>query len=162
MSLQSTDNTAAPDSACKILIAEDSSGDVFLVREALLEYGITCALHVVRDGAQAIAFIENLDRNPHEPCPDVVLLDMHLPLHDGEEILEKLRSAESCAQTPVVIMTASDSPRDKQAAQKHAALHFFRKPSSLAEYMQLGGIIKNILDTRPCPSPDSHNRTSQA
>ncbi len=41
--------------------------------------------------------------------------------------------------------TASDAPRDGVYAKKHAAMHYFRKPSSLDEYMQLGIIVGDLL-----------------
>src|SRR5205807_6631689 len=93
-----------------VLLAEDSAADITLVREALKEHQLDCTLHVIRDGAQAISFLDGLDRNPQEPSLDLVLLDMHLPKHDGAEILGRLRSTVHYSQTPVILMTASDSP----------------------------------------------------
>ncbi|HEY1340441.1 MAG TPA: response regulator [Bryobacteraceae bacterium] len=130
---------------CEILLAEDNAADITLVREALREHRLDCALHVMRDGAQAIAFLERLDADPGEPRLDLVLVDMHLPKRDGEDILRRLRSTERYAQTPVIVMTASDSPDDRQRAEKHAALHYFRKPSSLTEFIELGAIVRSIL-----------------
>ena len=141
---------------CEILLAEDSAADVALVREAFKEHGVACALHVVRDGAQAISFIERRDSDAAEPCLDLLLLDMHLPKRDGEDILRALRSGERCGQTPVIVMTSSASPYDQQAAEKHAALHYFRKPSSLSEFMQLGVIVKRVLADH---KPDSLGRS---
>jgi len=136
-----------------ILLAEDNAADEALVREALHEHGIACALHVVKDGAQAIAFLQNLDNQNLDndgtrPGLDLLLLDMHLPRHDGTEILRTLRSTENYAQKPVIVMTSSASPSLRAAADKHAAMHYFRKPSSLEEFMLLGGIVKDVLATR--------------
>lgn len=132
----------------QILLAEDNAADVALVREALQEHSVSCALHVVKDGAEAIGFIERLDEDRREPRLDLLLLDMHLPKRDGEDILRRLRSTERYAQTPVIVMTASTSPRDQEAAEKHAALHYFRKPSSAAQFLKLGAIIEDILSGR--------------
>ena len=128
----------------EILVAEDNPADVTLVREALKTQGLACALHVAKDGAQAIAFVEALDKNGSGL--DLVLLDMHLPKHDGQEILSRLRATERCGQTPVIVMTSSASPRDHEAAERHAALHYFQKPSTLAQFMQLGRIVQDVLD----------------
>jgi CheY-like chemotaxis protein len=129
----------------EILVAEDNPADVGLVREALLEHRIECALHVVADGAQAIAFIHALDADPKAPRLDLLIVDMHLPKRDGEDILKSLRSTERHAQVPVVVMTGSDSPSVEQKAAKHAALSYFRKPPSLEGFLQLGLIIRRIL-----------------
>lgn len=139
----------------EILLAEDNAADVMLVRTALAEQQIDCALHVMKDGAQAIAFIEKIDADRRQRPLDLLLLDMHLPKHDGEDILKRLRSTERNAQTPVIVMTASDSPRDKEKAQKHAALHYFKKPSDLSEFMQLGDIIRDILAATKSRGPSA-------
>lgn len=128
-----------------ILLAEDNAGDVLLVCEALKQHGISHAIEILSDGDQAIRFIEGLDRDSKSPCPELFLLDMHLPKKDGNSILRQLRASERCGQTPVVILTSSDSPRDYENATRHAALHYFRKPSTLDKFMELGGVVKSIL-----------------
>ena len=146
---------------CEILLAEDNPADVTCVREALKEHSLDCALHVMRDGAQAIAFLERLDTDPREPRLDLVLVDMHLPKRDGEDILRRLRSTERYAQTPVIVMTASDSPADRERAERHAALHYFRKPSSLAEFIELGAIVRSILGGPPRASCEGSGISAQ-
>ncbi|HLG98635.1 MAG TPA: response regulator [Bryobacteraceae bacterium] len=128
-----------------ILLAEDSPADVGIVRLALRDQNLDHVLYVARDGEEAIAFIENADSDAKAPGPDLLLLDMHLPRYNGEQILERLRSTERYAQTPVVVMTSSLAPEDQARAQKHAALFYFRKPSRLDEFVQLGVIVRDIL-----------------
>jgi two-component system, chemotaxis family, response regulator Rcp1 len=128
-----------------ILLAEDNSADVELVREALQDRAIAHELHVVEDGERAIDFIERIDRDATLQCPKLFLLDLHLPKRDGEEVLRRLRASERCGQTPVVILTSSDSPLDRETAARNAALHYFRKPSTLEQFMQLGDVVKDII-----------------
>lgn len=134
-----------PSAARKIVLAEDSPADVMLVRLALEVSGLDCELRVLDNGDEAIRFIEECDANPNAGPIDLLLLDMHLPARDGEEILRRLRSTEHYGQTPVVVITASDAPGDHSQAQKHAAIHYFRKPFNLDEYMQLGVIVRDLL-----------------
>jgi len=128
-----------------ILLAEDNSADIELVREALEDRAIAFELQVVEDGERAMDFIERIDRDSTLRCPKVFLLDLHLPKRNGEEILRRLRASERCGQTPVVILTSSDSPSDRETATRNAALHYFRKPSTLEQYMQLGDVVENII-----------------
>jgi CheY-like chemotaxis protein len=79
------------------------------------------------------------------PCPDLLLLDLHLPKLDGKEVLRQIRASEKCGQIDVVVMTASDAPSDQEAAERNAAVHYFRKPSNLSQFLQLGKIIKDVL-----------------
>ncbi len=129
----------------QILLAEDSAADVGIVRIALRDQGLDHVLHVARDGEEAISFIKKADNDRKAPGPDLLLLDMHLPKYNGEEILQCLRSTEFYAQIPVVVMTSSDAPADHDRAQKHAAMFYFRKPSRLDEFIQLGVIVRDIL-----------------
>jgi CheY-like chemotaxis protein len=157
----------SPSTAKYIVLAEDNSADVMLVRLALKSSGLNCELRVLDDGDKAVTFIDEFDANPNAGPIDLLLLDMHLPKRDGEEILRRLRSSDHYAQTPVVVMTASDAPRDLAVlvgsgtsptdaqAQKHAAMHYFRKPFNLAEYMQLGVIVRDLL------SPDEERRVEK-
>jgi CheY-like chemotaxis protein len=138
----------SPGNAKQIVLAEDNSADVMLVRLALKSSGLNCELHVLEDGDKAVNFIDAFDANPNAGPIDLLLLDMHLPKRDGEEILRRLRSTDRYAQTPVVVMTASDAPRVHAQAQKHAAMHYFRKPSNLAEYMELGVIVRDLLSQK--------------
>jgi CheY-like chemotaxis protein len=145
-----------------ILVAEDNPADVALVREALKEHRVNCVLHVVNDGAQAIAFIDGIDVDPKKPRLDLILLDLHLPSRDGEEIVKRLRSTERNAQTPVIVMSGSDSPTDRRKAEKYA-LFYFRKPSRLAEFTQLGAIVASVLadaaeSARRLPTPGAQAR----
>jgi CheY-like chemotaxis protein len=128
-----------------ILLAEDNPADVLLVREALEDRALNCELQVITDGQRVVQFIEQIDSDHALPCPQLVLLDLHLPKRNGEEILKSLRASERCGQTPVVILTASESPDDEANATRHAALHYFRKTTSLEEFMKLGDVVHDIL-----------------
>jgi CheY-like chemotaxis protein len=130
-----------------ILLAEDNPADVHLVREALDDRAVAYRLQVVSDGEEVIELIRRIDRDSTLFCPELLLLDLHLPKRDGEEILRCLRSSERCGLTPVVIMTSSDAPRHVEMAEKNAALHYFRKPTSLEQYMKLGDVVKQIIET---------------
>jgi CheY-like chemotaxis protein len=86
-----------------------------------------------------------LDLDITLPCPDLLLLDLHLPKRDGDEILKHLRASERCAQTPVVILTSSDPMWGRQTADREAALHYFRKPASLGQFLLLGRLVKEVI-----------------
>ena len=125
-----------------IVLAEDNPADVYLVREALHKEKIDCALKVFSDGEEAMRFVENLDVDSSFDCPEVLLLDLHLPKKSGVDILKQLRASERCGHTPVVVLTSSHSMRDLDSS----GLHYFRKPSSLDQFMKLGQIVKQIMN----------------
>jgi two-component system response regulator len=135
----------SPSKAKPIVLVEDNSADVMLVLPALNNSGLDCELLVLDDGDKALHFIGESDANPHAGPIDLLLLDMHLPKHDGEEILNRLRFSLHYAGTPVLVMTASGAPRDHAQTQKHAAICYFLKPSDFDGYMQLGTIVRSLL-----------------
>ena len=136
-------------STCKIILAEDNPADVGLVRYALREHGVDCELRVISDGEEVVTLIDGLDLDSRLPCPDLLLLDLHLPKRDGNEILRHLRASERCGRTPVVILTSSDTSWDRQRADTHAAIHYFQKSSSLEEFMRLGKIVREVIGCAP-------------
>jgi len=133
-------------SARHILLAEDNPADVFLVREALRRQEIECEIRVIADGEEAISFIDGLDADLKSPALDLLLLDLHLPKRDGEAVLNHLRASERSGQTPVIVLTSSESQTERQNVERHADVHYFRKPSSLNEFMELGEIVVNAMN----------------
>jgi len=129
----------------EIVLVEDAEPDVFLVREALELGGLDFSLRVFDDGEKAVEFLHEVDRGDADGCPDLILLDLNLPKKTGAEVLECARKTRRCAHVPVIILTSSDSPRDKEQIAQLGATHYFRKPSRLAEFMRLGEVVRDLL-----------------
>jgi CheY-like chemotaxis protein len=68
-------------------VVEDNPTDVFLIREAIVAYGLDVELEVFEDGEEAISLIARMDANEGELCPNLMLLDLNLPRTDGFEVL---------------------------------------------------------------------------
>jgi CheY-like chemotaxis protein len=130
----------------RILLAEDNPGDVLLVKDALTSHKIPHELHVVKDGDEALAFIENMGEPDGIPCPDVMLLDLNLPKVDGPEVLTRFRKHPECSQTPVIVITSSDAHRDRQRMAQFGIARYFRKPSDLNEFLKLGAVVLEVVE----------------
>ena len=128
-----------------ILLAEDNRGDILLVRESLQEHQIGHQLHVVQDGQEALDYVSHLGETDEAPCPDLVLLDLNLPKADGSTVLVAVRQNPVCAHIPVIVVTSSDSPKERERMAQLGISHYFRKPSEYDDYMQLGAVIKKVL-----------------
>ena len=129
----------------EILLAEDSLEDAELVRLALKEHGVECVLRVFRDGEEATTFLRGLDADPKGPALSLLIVDMNLPKRSGEEIVKCLRSTENYAQTPVIVMSGLIACGTEEKATRHAAMVYFQQPSTLDGFMQLGSIVRNVL-----------------
>ena len=129
-----------------IVLVEDSAADVFLVREALEQAGVRAELQILQDGEVAIEFLEAIESNENAPSPNLLILDLNLPLVGGEQVLEHVRRMRKCGSTPVIILTSSESPRDRDTVIRLGATEYFRKSSNLDEFMALGFVVRNLLD----------------
>jgi CheY-like chemotaxis protein len=139
-------------SSITILLAEDNPGDVFLIRRALGKHGLEdIELTVVEDGQAALRYIERVDADDLLVAPDLALLDLNLPRATGSRILTKIRQSRRCSGIPIIIVTSSDSPLDRDSAAQLGATGYFQKPGDLATFMQLGRLVRDAL-ARPVPS----------
>jgi len=127
-----------------ILLAEDNHADVYMVKTSLREHKIAHELLVFSDGEEAFLFIENIQSG--SAAPSLVLLDLNLPKRSGHEILKRLRTNPHCMTVPVIVMTSSDSPADRAQATALGARAYFRKPMQLDQFMQLGGVVKQVIE----------------
>lgn len=130
----------------KILLVEDNAADVYLIRAALKEHEIECTFRVAADGDQVMRFIDQQESQLRADAElDLIILDLNVPRHDGLEILTRLREVERFTRVPVVVLTSSDSPKDRITASELGVAHFLRKPSSLEQFLSLGAVFKDIL-----------------
>jgi CheY-like chemotaxis protein len=129
-----------------ILLAEDNQGDVILVREALEEHQIEHKLHIVQDGQEALEYVVRMGKPNEGPCPDVMLLDLNLPKADGPAVLSEFRKHPECTHTPVIVVTSSDSPKERAQMAELGVSYYFRKPSDFTAYMRLGALIKEVIE----------------
>lgn len=129
----------------RILLAEDSRADIGMVREALKAHKIAHELHLAVNGEEALAFIARMGKLDEPPCPDILLLDLNLPRVDGLEILREFRRHPGCASTPVIVMSSSNAPRDREAAGALDVTSYFAKPMSYEAFVQLGQLIKEAV-----------------
>jgi CheY-like chemotaxis protein len=127
-----------------IIMAEDSRPDVFLIRRALSGAGLDYELLVAEDGEQALTLVDRIGQDV--PVPDVLLMDLNLPKTQGSEIIQRFRQHPGCASVPVIVVTSSDAPRDHAMANQLSVEEYFRKPSTLDEFMRLGDVVRNVIE----------------
>jgi len=125
----------------KILLAEDNPGDVRLFCEALESRALPFELTVATDGEKAIAIVDNAA--PKQL--DLIVLDVNLPKHKGDEVLRHVRAKPSLSRVPVIVLTSSVAPADQVAASWLGADLYIRKPSDLEELLEVAKVIEDML-----------------
>ena len=122
-----------------ILVAEDLPNDVLLLQQAFSKAGLDVPLHFVRDGQEAIDYLNGeqsfADRATH-PMPTLLLLDLNMPRLNGFDVLKWLRRQEGLRRLPVVVFTSSSLPQDVNRAYDLGANSFLVKPHGFIEYQQ--------------------------
>jgi CheY-like chemotaxis protein len=108
-----------------LVIADDDDDDVQLFREALPEICSDLNLTVAEDGAKLIKLLEVI------PTPDVILLDLNMPVKSGKECIVEIRAKDKFDHVPIVILSTSSHKADIEDCLKKGANHYFVKPSSL-------------------------------
>jgi DNA-binding response OmpR family regulator len=130
----------------KIVLVEDAESDVFLIREALEQAGLTFDLQVFDDGEKALEFMGKIESDESVPLPDVIILDLNLPRITGHQVLERVRKCARCGLIPIFILTSSDSPKDRSEIAGLGAVQYFLKSSKLDEFMRVGAVVKELLE----------------
>jgi CheY-like chemotaxis protein len=134
----------------RIVVVEDNSADVFLLRHALDQQGQAYVLDVISDGEEAIEFAngERTLGSSSEPC--VIVLDMHLPKHDGAAVLKTIKQSSALATVHVVALTTMASPKDEKEVRDLGVSLYRAKPSLLEEWVKLAGQILQLC-REPAP-----------
>ena len=122
-----------------ILLIEDDEDDVSLTQRAFIKGKILNKLYVVRDGEEAMEFLEHRGRynNPDEaPKPGIILLDLNMPKMDGREVLHKIKSNEKLRVIPVIVLTTSERDGDILESYENGANTFITKPVEFGKFVE--------------------------
>jgi len=130
-----------------IILAEDNSADVFIVRMALSDSSLGSNLRVLSDGEEALRFLADVEKGA-EPVPDLWLLDLNLPKYSGLAVLEKIRASSKCQSLKVIVITSSNSPADRADAARLDAVYYFLKPNDVSEFLKISSLVREALEGR--------------
>ena len=108
------------------LIIEDNEQNLYLMRYLLEKGGFD--VFEARTGREGIA-------HAVEHGPDIILLDIQLPLMDGYAVAAELRRQPSIASTPIVVVTSYAMVGDKERALAAGATDYIEKPIDPAQFV---------------------------
>jgi CheY-like chemotaxis protein len=120
-----------------LFYAEDDQDDVFLFQSVLNEMNIKHELVVANNGQE---LIDSLNNPP--PSPQIVFIDLNMPVKNGLESLEEIRASIEYGKVPIIILsTSSDEDAIEKARQLGADLYIV-KPSN---YGKLKAFLQECL-----------------
>jgi hypothetical protein len=115
-----------------VLLVEDNADDVFITRRILRKAGID-TVSVASDGQEALDIL----LKSGEPLPDLVILDLRLPRVSGLKVFAELRGQEKTMTLPILVLTSSDDPMDRQECLKLGAIAYLIKSLELSEFQRV-------------------------
>jgi CheY-like chemotaxis protein len=135
--------TTGPSRNCRVLIVEDDSDDVLLLNRALRAAsktsGIGLDLTHAKNGFEALSAVARGDMTSR--LPDVVVVDLNMPIMSGESFLRRLRSDLGLERLSAVVLTTSNDKPIHEAALSSGANFVFVKPNSFAELLAIANKV---------------------
>ena len=127
-----------------ILLVEDNEGDIVLTTEALEEGKVANSLSVVKDGWEAIQYLEKNDGYEDAEEPNLVLLDINLPKVNGHEVLKHIKTSDSLKHIPVIMLTTSSDQNDINKSYQNHSNCYITKPVEANKFIEVISTIENF------------------
>jgi len=120
--------------ARRVLVVDDHPPTVQLIKSAL--EGIGLEVRTAENGAECLLAV-------HEEKPDLVVLDVMMPVLDGFQTLKVLQQSQDTKDIPVIMLTARSSDRDVAHGWRSGVTSYLTKPFSVD---QLVAMVRRILE----------------
>lgn len=122
----------------EILLVDDNEDDVFLTREAFEAASLRVNLQHVDNGEKCLQYLRKQGAYAGASTPDLILLDIHMPVMDGYEVLSEIVKDDSLRHLPVVVLSTS-----YEAADIHK-MYGLRCSSYITKPVDFDNFVKTI------------------
>ncbi|TXE11217.1 response regulator [Algoriphagus aquimarinus] len=123
-----------------ILLVEDNEGDILLTQEAFEACKVKTEISIAKNGQEALDFLFKKGSYVNAKKPDLVLLDINLPIFNGHEVLRQIKADSILKKIPVIMLTTSSNQKDLDEAYGNHCNSYVKKPLEMSEF--LGAILK--------------------
>lgn len=123
-----------------LLLVEDNEGDILLILEAFEELKVRAEITVVKNGQDAFDFLYKRGKHANVIKPDLILLDINIPIFNGHEVLKQIKSDPTLKKIPVIMLTTSSNQKDIDKAYENHCNSYVQKPLNVDEF--LNAILK--------------------
>ncbi len=122
---------------CDVLLVEDNPGDVRLTVEVFKEGQVEHTVHVAENGLAALKFLKKEQGHEDAVTPDLILVDLNMPIMDGREFLREIKQDPTLKKIPVCILSTSSSETDVNDSYALHANSYITKPLQLNDYREV-------------------------
>lgn len=123
-----------------ILLVEDNEGDILLTMEAFEECNVKTEISVAKNGQEALDFLFKRTKYVDAKKPDLILLDINIPIYNGHEVLQQIKTDPELKKIPVIMLTTSSNQKDIDKAYENHCNSYVEKPLNIMEF--LAAIVK--------------------
>ena len=127
----------------EVLLVEDDDNDVFITRKGFEEAKLSVNLHHVENGQECMAFLRKDGRYSDAPTPDLILLDLNMPVMGGREVMAEIVKDQQLRKLSVVILTTSNGARDILDMYNLRCSSYIVKP---VDFTQFRRVIQQLSD----------------
>lgn len=128
----------------EILLVEDNPSDVRLTIEAFKDAKVRNNLTIATDGVEAMAILKKEDKYQDAARPDLILLDLNLPLKSGHEVLTEIKADEDLKSIPIVVLTTSSDDQDILKSYEFNANCYITKPVDFDQFLNVVKYIESF------------------
>lgn len=118
-----------------ILLVEDNEGDILLTLEAFEECKVKSNISVAKNGKEALDFLFKRGEYINAEKPDLILLDINIPIFNGHEVLRQIKADSHLKKIPVIMLTTSSNQKDLDDAYENHCNSYVKKPLEMSEFL---------------------------
>lgn len=118
-----------------VLLVEDNEGDILLTLEAFEECSVKIEVSVAKNGKEALDFLFKRGVFINAKKPDIILLDINIPIFNGHEVLQQVKLDPTLKKIPVIILTTSSNQQDLNKAYENHCNSYIKKPLTISDFL---------------------------
>jgi CheY-like chemotaxis protein len=130
-----------------IVMVDDDIDDLELFQEMLDKSSYAGESVQVNNGQELLDFL----RASPDVNPELIMLDLNMPVKNGFQALEEIKSDTALQSIPVVILSATSNEKDRAKCLELGCTLFLKKPHSISGYDELVKAVLNLLDNNQQP-----------
>ena len=125
--------------SAEVLLVEDNEDEVFLTRRAFHTVSPLINLHHVENGEKCLNFLRRQPPYAQAPVPDLILLDINMPVMSGRDVLKAISADQALCHLPVVVMTTSTEENEIYEMYRLRCNSYITKPVNFERFVQVVG-----------------------
>lgn len=132
----------------QILIVDDDPLDAEMFECCWEKTDVALNVTVVDDGTKAIQYLHKEKPYDKATRPDLILLDLNMPIKNGRETLVEIKQHDQFKEIPIIVLTSSNLKADIESCQEAGADAYLVKPMGIKEYSKVIKTVQNFLEKK--------------